>query len=578
MIIRFTSPNGMFRINADPSSTMGTVISEVLDTKVPSADPASVKVATKPDKSDQTLASDLEGTTLEALGLKNGSMVYLDYAQGYIGGGGVSISGKTAPAKASSASVAIKSSRSPVSQLAIDNELDSDKGLIPRPRSSMCRHGEKGMCEYCSPLPPWDKSYQEEHNIKHISFHAYVDMMNADVNKDQGSSYISPIHESNFKIDKTCHNGHEPWPKGICSKCQPSPITLQRQKFRMVDHVEFQDSEIVNNFINAWRVSGSQRIGLLVGTYDRYDKVPLGIKAKVEAIYEFPQLDKEDGLIMQTWEEREKLLALVSDLGLVPLGVIFTDLLDAGKGDGSVICKRHSDSFFLSSLELIFAVKWQMQFPNACKWSSSDTFSSKFVTCVISGNTAGEIDIEAYQASESAEALIRADLISASTHPDQVFIKEQNGDRYVPDIMYRSINEYGLEVKKSAKPSFPVEYLLVSLTHGFPESSLPFFKDDKQFPIENRNYIDEAATMSDIKQHFDIEEDSVDTFASRLSNLHLINYLLNGLQVLGPQERELILKIVHELAASDDNYKVDSYSLLESPGWKSLRMIVDMGY
>lgn len=88
-------------------------------------------------------------------------------------------------------------------QSKLDDELDKDPGLIPRKKGPLCKHSDKGMCEYCSPLPPWDKEYQADHNIKHISFHAYIDELNSKVNKKEGgSSYIPPLKPSNFSINK----------------------------------------------------------------------------------------------------------------------------------------------------------------------------------------------------------------------------------------------------------------------------------------------------------------------------------------------------------------------------------------
>lgn len=591
MIIRFRSKDGVFRVQADSSTKFADLIKQVYPKLAPGVNLDSIKVSSDSKHTDEINVRAYHDKTAAELGLENGAMLFLTYGSTATGSGknpssattskttsiGTSMNGKLE--NISMTTVPINSTKTFSRQLEIDDELDKDKGLIKRKKTPLCRHNDRGMCEYCSPLPHWDKSYQQEHNIKHTSFHAYVDEVNAQINKEESlSSYITPLHESNFEIDRHCTNGHEPWPKGICSKCQPSAISLQIQKFRMVDHLEFQDSEIVNNFINAWRLSGTQRVGIMFGSYARYDKVPLGTKAKVQAIYELPQVDREDGIMLQKWEDEDKVIKLAAEMNLVPVGIIFTDLMDAGKGDGSVICKRHKSSFFLSSLELVFAVKWQLKFPNICRWSSSGKFSSKFVTCVISGNPSGEIDMEAYQASESAEGLVKADLISPSTHPSQVFVNEQNDKRYVPDIMYNMVNEYGLEVKKNGKPTFPVEYLLVSLTHGFPEKSSPFFKDTEKFPIENRNYIDEVPTMSDIKEHFNIPDDPA-VFVSRLSNFHLLNYILDNLQVLGAKDRELILKIVQELGNGDlEKSKTDAYALLESPGWKSLKMIVDMGY
>lgn len=582
MIIRFRSKDGQYRLNCEGGTPFQDLLRELVLTKLPAIDPQTL-VVSFPNGGGEKSAAELESQTVAGLGLQNGDMLMLNYSKSSSGDAGQSISGKvvestgaTTSGGSGSVSISKVTDASTAKQSALDDELDKDPGLIPRKRGPLCKHTDKGMCEYCSPLPPWDREYQADHNIKHISFHAYVDEVNSRVNKrEAGSSYIAPLKPSNFAINKNCPSGHEPWPKGICSKCQPSAITLQRQEFRMVDHVEFENSGMVNTFINAWRLSGRQRIGLLLGRYARYDKIPLGIKVQVEAIYEFPQVDQEDGIVLQQWEDEEKVVGLARELGLQPVGVIFTDLSDAGRGDGSVICKRHMNSFFLSSLEILFAVRWQLKYPNRCKWSETGVFSSKFVTCVVSGNTNGEIDINAYQASESAEALVRADLICASTHPDQMFIKPASAERYVPDIFYQKINEYGLQVKHNAKPSFPVEFLLVSLTHGFPEKEGGLFPSTgiaDSFPVENREYIGEHADLQTLHRHFscfhDPDNTDVPTFLRELTNFHVLLFLLYGTNVLDSDvDRRVAVRAV---LSQDPQVAVQ---LLQSDAFRTLQTL-----
>ncbi|KAK7051148.1 Nuclear protein localization protein 4, partial [Halocaridina rubra] len=97
------------------------------------------------------------------------------------------------------------------------------------------------------------------------------------------------------KIKSGCKD-HPPWPKGICSKCQPSAITLNRQSYRHVDNVMFENPNLVERFLNYWRVTGHQRLGFLYGRYEPHLDVPLGIKAAVTAVYEPPQESSRDHL------------------------------------------------------------------------------------------------------------------------------------------------------------------------------------------------------------------------------------------------------------------------------------------
>ena len=53
--------------------------------------------------------------------------------------------------------------------------------------------------------------------------------------------------------------------QGICSKCQPSAVTLNRQPWRHVDAIMFENSQLVDRFLTFWRESGAQRCGWLYG-------------------------------------------------------------------------------------------------------------------------------------------------------------------------------------------------------------------------------------------------------------------------------------------------------------------------
>lgn len=143
--------------------------------------------------------------------------------------------------------------------------------------------------------------------------------------------------------------------------------------------------------------------------------------------------------------------------------MIYTDLTDDGSGLSKVICKRHINSYFLSSQECCFSAAMQNRHKTPSKWSASGVFDSRFVTCVVTGNENGDIDVSAYQVSNTCEAMVSADIIEPSVDPGIMRVKESTSERYVPEVFYKYKNEYGVNVQESAKPCFPVEYLLVNV-------------------------------------------------------------------------------------------------------------------
>ena len=439
------------------------------------------------------------------------------------------------------------------------------------------------MCDYCMPLEPYDAGYHASHNIKHLSLHAYLRKQNIAAGASSASTFVPPLEEASYAVQVPCPSGqHPPWPAGVCTKCQPSAITLQRQPYRMVDHVEFASPALIERLLDIWRKTNVQRFGFLIGRYAPYTEVPMGVKAVVEAIHEPPQQGEVDGLSLGIpWAEQADVERLAQQCGLQIIGMVYTDLeaadpthTDARKA-GLVACKRHMHSFFLSGAEALFAAQLQSANRAASRFSRSGHFNSRFVTCILTGNAEGVVEVAAYQVSEQAMGMVDADMIEASVEPTTVRVKPSEGTRYVPEVFYRYKNAYNIDVKESAKPTFPVEYLLVNVTHGFPTAPNPRFLSES-FPIENRpgvhdqdmgavcralTTLDAGSLLpgADATQH-----DARTALVRFLSDWHLLAFLQHS-GVLRDDEMQCVCEVAtsHSTGAPLD-------ALLATSGWSTL--------
>ena len=142
--------------------------------------------------------------------------------------------------------------------------------------------------------------------------------------KCQNCTFVNSV---SYKVDYTCKN-HKPYPLGMCNKCVPPAVILNRQIFRHVDYVSFMNYPELSKFVAHWQRQGclEQRMGYLYGYYSEDPTYPNGVRVNIEALYEPPQIGEINGVQELDDPSRHKVDSIASALGLERVGHIFTKI------------------------------------------------------------------------------------------------------------------------------------------------------------------------------------------------------------------------------------------------------------
>ena len=256
MLLRIQSPEGTRRIEISDASPTVELFEKALNAFELSSFNFALFVTR--DKSKEIRSS--KSSTIKNYGLAHGDMVYLFPLNGgattsrsehVVEDKIVSSAGFHDTSKSSAAQMPVRSS---VEEDQVDMTLQGLPGTIVRKRDpKTCRHGENSSCIHCLPIEPYDSGYLKEQNIKYMSFHAYLRRLCRGL--DRGK--FATLENISCRIKPDC-TGHPPWPKGICSKCQPKAVTMNNQPYRHVDSITFENPNLVERFLAYWRSTGNR--------------------------------------------------------------------------------------------------------------------------------------------------------------------------------------------------------------------------------------------------------------------------------------------------------------------------------
>lgn len=543
MIIRVQSAQGTKRVEVDGKESLKSLHEKIYQ----SFDLTGCFWQLYKGRNNQQQVPNSGSKTVNSYGLKHGDMLFMN----------ISDSGMSSGSKSTSQQMSVSvPHKSELSKSVIEDEIDRN---LWKEDGRIRRGGSKsGIFKMDNlSIEPWDEAYLKEKEIKFLSFHAYMRKQTAGA--DKGKYFRLENFKAASKTDSSSTK------KTFDSL--PSAVTLNRQKYRFVDNIMFENKEVVDQFLNFWRSSGYQRMGYLYGKYSMHSDVPLGVKAEVAAIYEPPQIDTKNQIKFLDDPYGDMADKVAAKLGLQKVGWIITDLVPLNN-EGKVKNFRNANTHFLSAEECITAAHFQNKYPNPCRLATDGTYGSKFVTVVVSGDKENSISFEGYQVSTQCMSLVSDNcLIPTLDAPELGYIKESSPELIVADVYYKEKDKYGNEVQKLARP-LPLEYLLTDVPTAFS-------KEDKHssicqggdFPVCNRDTIGQTQTLQKLSIH--LKKFSSEKFVDALSDFNVLFFLATNDTIPLMTEMDMLFEAVTN---HDNQMALDWANTCES--WSTLQEIM----
>ena len=339
-----------------------------------------------------------------------------------------------------------------------------------------CQHGANAKCPNCV-----EQGFIED--SKHTSFKQYLNdrkQLCKGLHDSNGlCTNCTPPQNLSYKLKTGCTN-HAPYPKGLCTKCQPANVSLLRQRYRHIDYMSFMNKEELNLFISSWSHKdyfSIQKMAFLFGYYATDPNYPEGVRAVVEAMHEPPQERGPNGFHLLIDEDCEAVDRIASALGLECVGWIFTTI-DTNKETP------------LSPSEIKEAARLQEIFKTHY---TKECQVSHFVTCVVRPTESHSGEIETYMVSDMCQALERDNILSGDfSVKDKMKIRQANQNEIMPRVF---------EESKEVSEFNPI-FFLVNVAHGAPADKLDLnILKTYDFPVATRTE-NNVLTLDDVKRYF----------------------------------------------------------------------------